>query len=85
MLKRFPAFGRRFIRTDWKILNRKSESIYRILISTDTSKDPIKISISDSVATLELNNPPVNVLSRKVLEEGFHNDAFELRDVKFTL
>ena len=79
MLKRIPAFGRRFVRTDWKLRNSKSESIFEIIISTDSSQDPIKITISDSVATLELNNPPVNVLSRKVLEEGFHNDAFGLR------
>ena len=28
MLKRIPAFGRRFVRTDWKLRNSKLESIF---------------------------------------------------------
>ena len=62
----------------------QSEFRSRILNLTNRSTGPIKISISDSVATLELDNPPVNVLSRKLLEEGFQNDALSVSFLLFS-
>ena len=84
MLKRFAVLGRRFVRIDCILMLNQSEFSSRILNSTNRSTGPIKISISDSVATLELNNPPVNVLSRKLLEEGFQNDALSVSFLLFS-